>query len=616
MRALVAVTILVGCTPQPPTKPLLAIPGDSAAGEFYDTPFPTDLRRKPDGTLDLSEFPTNSLIVDTYRQAAEVLDGFGKNQPIFTRFTDQLDPGSLPTPADSMTDNASVFLVDLAGKKTPIVATFYPEATLTIGIDHLVVRPYPGFPLDDGTQYALVITTKVHDIYGDPIVAADGWNAISGSGGSATTADARAVYQPLLDALDAGTLGIARKDVAVATVFTTQHATSILPAIRLGVYGAAAPVATSVVAGTKMNPAWKEFTGSYVAPNLQLGDVPYRTTGGNIVVGADGAAVVQRMETMRFSLTVPVAAPPTAGYPVVIYSHGTGGDFESYVSDGTGTRLAQAGMATISTDQVLHGPRNPGGDPEIDFFNFSNPLAARDNALQGAADAFSQHRLIASLQAAVPGAPKFDLTKVYFFGHSQGGATGPGFVAFEPDLDGAVLSGTAGLLTLGLLNKTQPLNIPDLLTTLLRDDPVNVDNPSIGLVQMWMERADPINYAPLMVRHPVAGLAPRNIFQTEGYTDHYAPNPGIEAFATALGADIALVPDHEDVLGVTLNGGKTLATPIAHNAGTATCVLAQFKAPSGDDGHFVVFDVSLASHQAAEFLGSLARTGTATVVSQ
>jgi hypothetical protein len=44
-------------------------------------------------------------------------------------------------------------------------------------------------------------------------------------------------------------------------------------------------------------------------------------------------------------------------------------------------------------------------------------------------------------------------------------------------------------------------------------------------------------------------------------------------------------------------------------------VLAQYKKRFGSDGHFVVFEVPSAEKQAAEFLGTLAATGHATVVS-
>jgi predicted esterase len=313
---------------------------------------------------------------------------------------------------------------------------------------------------------------------------------------------------------------------------------------------------------------------------------------------------------------VPPGAVPPAGFPIAIYSHGTGGDHQSFIQDGTAKALAAQGIAVISTDQVLHGPRNPGGNPEIDFFNFQNPYAMRDNILQGAADAFSQLRLAVGLSIKDGGRTiTLDPAKVYFFGHSQGGVTGPGFVTFEPSLTGAVLSGTGGMIYLALLHKTQPLDVPTLLATVLRDDPVDEDNPTLGLFQMWIDRADGGNYAPMMVRQPPAGLAPRNIFQLEGFTDSYTPNPAIEAFATALGGDIVMLPDTRDVAGLTqLRGRTVMPAPLAGNLNGKTAVLAQYDQQAGSDGHFVVFDVALAQHQAAEFLGTLARTGTATVV--
>jgi predicted esterase len=327
------------------------------------------------------------------------------------------------------------------------------------------------------------------------------------------------------------------------------------------------------------------------------------------------------METMRFGLTVPVGAMPAAGWPITIYQHGTGGDHLTFVEDRTAVVLAAQGIAVISTDQVLHGPRNPGGDAQLDFFNIANPYAMRDNSLQGAADAWSQLRL--ALGLAIPdgtGVIRFDPSKVFFFGHSQGGSTGPAFVALEPAVKGAVLSGTAGLLSLSLLYKTSPLDVPSLLKTFLRDDPIDEDNPSLALCQMWFDRADGINYAPLMVRAPGLApdgsrLAPRNVFQTEGFTDTYTPNPAIEAMAIAIGGDLVQVPDQQDVRGLTELRDRTVLTPpLANNAGRVTAVLAQYQARPGDDGHYVVFDIPLAVRQSGEFLGTLSRTGTATVV--
>lgn len=620
LALLVALVALGGCAD--PVTAVFAAPDEGGGGDFYALPFPNDRWRTPAGTLDLSRFPTNSLLVEAYRAAAEELDGFGLNQAVFARFEGGLDPDSLPTPAESTGARASVYLVDVdpaspdRGTRVPVQATFRAEARQTIGPNHLAVRPYPGFGLTGGTTYAVVVTSRARAASGGDVLAPEALRALLEDRGDPQLA---AAYAPLLAWLDEPG-GDERADVVSAAVFTTQRATSIGPAIRRGVFSAPAPVASNLLETPGAGP--RIFVGEYTAPNLQSGDVPYRNApAGKILVGPDGAAIVQRMEPMRFGLSVPAGPMPAAGWPIAIYAHGTGGNHISFIDDNTAYALAAQGIAVISTDQVLHGPRNPSGDEQLDFFNFSNPYAMRDNSLQGAADAWSQLRLAQGLE--IPdgaGAIRFDPSKVFFFGHSQGGSTGPAFVALEPAVRGAVLSGTAGLLSLSLLYKTMPFDVPGLLQTFLRDAPIDEDNPSLALCQMWFERADGINYAPLMVRRPAPGpdgapLAPRNIFQTEGFTDTYTPNPAIEAMAVAIGGDLVQVPDQADVRGLTeLRGRAVLAPPFANNAGAATAVLAQFRAPPGEDGHYVVFDVPLAARQAAAFLGTLARTGTATVV--
>lgn len=599
MRRLALLVLLAACSTESGTTALFAQNGS----DFYELPFPNDLRRHGDGSLDLSRYPAPTSLVDQYRMDAETLDGFSLNGGIFQRFSDAIDESSLPDPAASMMPGASVYLVNVAtGERVPVIAHFRADRTNTIGPNRLAVRPVPGFGLDEGTQYALVITNRVKDAGGKPIEATSEFR---------TTLDNAQWYAGLRTWLDQPG-DDERKDVVSAAVFTTQHATNIGLAIRNGVFGTAAPTTTDITPGA-VTQTYKVFTGTYTAPNFQTGDVPYNTTGGEIQVGSDGAAIVQRMEPMRFALTVPTTPMPANGYPICIYAHGTGGDYMSFIDDGTGGRLAAQGIATISTDQVLHGPRNPGGNPEVAFFNFINPYAGRDNALQGAADAWSQMRL--ALGMTVPTGIKLDPANVFFFGHSQGGLTGPAFIAFEPTLKGAVLSGTGAILYLSLLYKTSPVSFPELISPILRDDPLDEDTPSLALAQMWIDRADGANYARLMVRHPPAGNPPKNIFQTEGFTDTYAPNPSIEAFATAVGGDIVQTANAKPLDGLTLRGRAIVAPPIMNNLDGATAVLAQYNQATNSDGHFVVFDIPAAQTQSAQFLGTLARTGTATVVS-
>ncbi len=623
------VCLAAACGDDPVTA-YFAVPGSSTGDDFYALPFPNDLRRHADGKLDLSEFPTNSIIVDTVRQIAERdLDGFGLNAAMFARFSGELDPATLPSPAVSMTAEASVYVVDIDpdspayGERSPVIVTFRPEGTQTIGANRLVVRPYPGFPLADLTTYALVITNRVGAASGGDVETDADWNALRGTGGNDAIAAARTVYQPLFDWLDEPGDDDA-DDVVAAAVFTTQDAISIMPKIRKAVYSVAAPVARDLM-NPSNNPTFSVWTGAYDAPNLQTGTPAYITTGGEIKTDANGDIIVQLSEPLRFAISIPSGAVPLTGFPICIYQHGTTGDWRSFIQDGTAERLAQEGIAVISTDQVLHGPRGGGVDPSIAFFNFNNPVAARDNPLQGAADAWSQMRLAIDLtinDTALSRTVTFDDDRVYFYGHSQGGLTGPGFVAFEPLVKGAVLSGTGGLFYLNVLDKVEPVNFPDLIATLVRDEPVDEDNPTLALAQMSVERNDPVNYAQLMVRRLQVApdgttmLAPRNILQTEGFVDQYSPNRGLEAFATALGADIAMNPDAQDIEGITLRGRSTVALPIVDNYGTATVVLAQFNQASGSDGHFVATDIALARTQVKKFLGTLAATGHATVVAQ
>jgi len=122
------------------------------------------------------------------------------------------------------------------------------------------------------------------------------------------------------------------------------------------------------------------------------------------------------------------ARPPTAGWPLVVYSHGTGGSYRSAVELGwlktTPRGWLRAGLrlptATLGYDGILHGTRN--GNSTVDVgelvYNFLNPRAARDNALQAAADLLAIPR---ALDGFAGQTSKIDSAHVALYGHSQGG---------------------------------------------------------------------------------------------------------------------------------------------------------------------------------------------------
>jgi hypothetical protein len=278
--------------------------------------------------------------------------------------------------------------------------------------------------------------------------------------------------------------------------------------------------------------------------------------------------------------------------------------------------LAGQGLAVISIDQVMHGPRVPSGStPELLFFNFQNPLAARDNTLQGAIDDFQLVRLVLDFEYSDPQGPqiRFDPDRIYFFGHSQGGITGPPFLIHEPLVKGAVLSGAGGLLYLSMILKTEPVDVAGLVATVIRDYPLDEFNPVLAMLQMYMDRADPVVYGPRLVRQPAPGVAPKHIYQSEGFTDRYTPVLSIEALATSIGGN-HVGPVLGDIEGFGLLDRPVLSAPVTGNYDGATSVLVQYEQLADSDGHFVVFDVDQARIQSSFFLGTLAGTGAATLI--
>src|SRR5512135_3738782 len=82
---------------------------------IYDAPFPNEDLRKSDGHVDLSKFPERdgALVIS---QALSLIEqdarGFSTTAGVFMQATGALDPASLPSVDQSVSDGASVFLID------------------------------------------------------------------------------------------------------------------------------------------------------------------------------------------------------------------------------------------------------------------------------------------------------------------------------------------------------------------------------------------------------------------------------------------------------------------------------------------------------------------------
>jgi hypothetical protein len=352
---------------------------------------------------------------------------------------------------------------------------------------------------------------------------------------------------------------------------------------------------------------------------------------------------VVRTENVCMSLTVPKGATmPANGWPVVIYAHGTGGSFRSHVNEGVAKALATVGadntvpFAVLGIDQVQHGPRRGMSTetPDNLFYNFGNPNAARDNAMQGAADQMSLAKLAASLDikdTTLTGAEvKIDPAAVLFWGHSQGATEGGISTPYAAQLAGVLFSGQGASLMDALLNKTQPVNIAGSIAFALSDlasaDPMTRKprgsefHPVLSLLQMYLDPSDPLNHAAAMTPSMTGG---HHVFQVYGQNDSYAPPVTEVTYAIAAGLNAARIdpkvmkpdfpacPNCIPQFPAEVMGANGVVTK--NIGGRLTAAVRQYaQATDADagityDGHFVAYHNPLAQHDIARFLDDIAK---------
>jgi len=653
MRRFVAVfvfgALLAGC--QDPSvgttvEPVYVVPAslDALSGDtFFDHPFPSDLRR-PDGKVRFLGWPNpkNVPLLDQYVTFIDdTLEGFSPVATGFVRFDGALDPASLPADTDTPTEVSSVQLIDVdpaspeRGTRHPIYVTFRADAGVYWPENTLSFMPVPGLPLRTHTRYAFVATSALTPAGGGVVQASATLKQVLGID-EPDAAEVTALRDAVsADVTEVESDGVPRANIVHFSVFTTDDPTEDFIA-------AAKALPTQIAAPTADPDKWKllkegnsydEYEGEYgPTPRYQRGKIPYSSfgDGGGFVLDADGVPQIQDTFSLRFSLSVPKADKcpmPAAGYPIVMYAHGTTGDYRSYTHDGTATSLTGKCLAVMGVDQIFHGtyPGAPESDTskEILFFNFNNIESARTNVRQSGLDEVQRARLFTESDMRVPATIavptteiRFDASKLMFFGHSQGSLNGPLFLSGSPAPLGAVLSGASGVIQITLLEKTQPEpSVATLVKTvflqLIESEAVEVSllYPPLALAQAIIDPVDPINYARFLVTEPAIGDA-KSILMTEGVHpdgtgDSYAPPRGCEALARGAGLPFSTPIIHPPTDGHNQTttippGGLT-----GNLANGASGVLQQWD-PGDGEGHFVVFDIDAATAQAAGFLRNLA----------
>lgn len=575
---------------------------------FFDTPFPADVRLV-DGHASLEGFPGSADVplFAAYVNLAPELDGWGTNSPIYLRFEDVIDESVVPRAEQSVTPGAALQLFDIdarslhRGETIPVTTQFWEDSD-QYGADNLLaVMPVPGFPLRPATKYALVLTSPLASTGAMPEFWQDD-----------------PYWLPLLETLS--TRGLAPEQVAAATVFTTStplaETTRIAEAIQqreigfppwepeLTIYDESSSVVT--------------YEGFVTVPIWQRGERPYRDEGGGFVFDDGGSPVVQGWERVKFALTVPGGnEPPAEGWPLVVYSHGTGGDHLSFTrstTDDEGPGMARRGVAMFGIAQPLHDDRKtPTTSEEFDTFNYLNPESGRTSFRQGALD---QVWLVERLAESGTGFTfngemvEINHERLSFFGHSQGAMVGALAAPYISTRVRAVgLSAAGGGTAEAAISKVDPIPVLPILASALAIDEerLSVLHPVLGVVQMLSEATDPLNYGPYWFsEEPAWGGSPVSMLMTEGLDDTYTPPRTIESLATAARMPIAGKMLYEPA-GFSLRELGQQDLPLEENAeswsGTdVTAGLCQF----ADVGHFAIYDLDEAKDLYRDFLESAA----------
>jgi len=635
----VALVLLAACDDSTRGPHVLMDPARTTS--YWDAPFPDDGLRAGAG-VDLGGFPNpgDAPSVETLRGLLADNDGFALSGGVFFQISEPLDDSLLPGIADSVGEASPAFVIDLeTGARSPLEVSFAAEASQYGAPNLLTLLPLQGVPLRPKTRYAAVVTTALRTAEGEPLAPA--------------TADETARWSAELAMLEAH--GVDPAAIAGVTVFTTGDPAAQLAKVRAAVLARPLPVIDAPLSRTELFADYCVYETTIGMPDYQSGTPPFSTEGGTWQYDATGAPIVQRTSTSTLVVTVPRAAPPGAGFPLVVFVRAGGGGDRPLVDrgqhavaggpaieagEGPARYLARAGFAGLQVDGPLGGRRNlTMGDEQFLLFNVSNIAAMRDNVRENALelDVIAHVATTLHLDAsdcppaggvgAGPADVAFDQTRFALMGHSNGAWISPLAAAHEPLFRALLLSGAGGSWIANILYKKKPLAPYGVIASLLRVFELRADDPVMTLAQWALEPADPQVYGASIVRAAPAGN-PRHVLIAQGMVDNYILPRIANATNLSFGLDLAgpeldtaADPRLADQLALgpllPLIGRRVIGLPATANVsvgGRAVTAVVVHRPEDGlEDGHEAMFQTDAPKHAYQCFLASWLQAGTPTV---
>ena len=613
---------------------------DYASEAFFDVPFPDEVHRTADGTVDLSAFPNArpSGFMTRLLAVADDTPAFGLTSTVYFKATAALDVSSVQVGyAASLEDDAPVFLVrvpsspDEAPSRHPVEVQFREDGGPWGAENLLSLLPLQGRPLEPGL-YAAVVTDRVRAAAGGPLTAPAALDSLRAGEQPPGMGDAAfAAHQRALGVLGAGAVDLDAV-VGVAVFEAVAPTGGMIEARRLAL-DLPLPDITDLALDEVFD-GYCVYAGMTLMPDYQRGELPYDEGGAWDLTSPPNQA------SARVVITIPRAAA-TAPVPTVVMSR-TGGGGERPLVDrgfrpvsggppeepgaGPAREFAAVGWAGVSIDGPHGGPRNPDHmDEQFLVFNVNNPVAMRDNVRQSALELVVAAHMMNGLTVDATDCPGVDAPVTFraraLMGHSMGATIAPLAFDVEPLFEGLILNGAGGSWIMNVVHKQSPVPVrpfAELLLGIGTGWMLHEHDPSLMLLQWAGESADPPVYATRLGADPG-----RHVLMLQGITDTYILPPMANATSLSYGLDLggpALDSSAPDLasfasLGerLPMSSGEAIALPAQGNQGGATRVVVQHAEDGIEDGHEIIFQSDAAKAQYRCFLETLGRDEVPTV---